>query len=98
VQHVKSPRAGKRSAIPESVFAQADAPHPDLGRVEQQVSDVDKVIAVTGFRPDVTSLSEVRLDLDPVLSSTRALAAEIDPSFHSCGDVLPARVQRAHPT
>jgi hypothetical protein len=66
--------------------------------VEQQVSDVDKVIAVTGFRPDVTSLSEVRLDLDPVLSSTRALAAEIDPSFHSCGDVLPARVQRAHPT
>jgi len=76
------------AAIPEPVSGQADAPHPDLG-VEQQVSDADEVIVVTGFCPDVSALSGVRLDLDPVLSSTRALAAEIDPSFHSCGDVSP---------
>ena len=55
----------------------------------QQVVDVDEVIAVTGFRPDLTILSEVRLDLDPVLSSPRALAPLIDPNVHSCGTVYP---------
>ena len=55
----------------------------------QQVVDVDEVIAVTGFRPDLTMLSEVRLDLDPVLSSPRALAPLIDPNVHSCGTVYP---------
>ena len=33
----------------------------------QQVTDVDEVIVVTGFRPDFGFLSEVRLDLDPTL-------------------------------
>jgi hypothetical protein len=55
----------------------------------QQVVDVDEVIAVTGFRPDLTILSEVRLDLDPVLSSPRILAPLIDPNVHSCGTVYP---------
>ena len=55
----------------------------------QQVADVDEVIAVTGFRPDLTMLGEVRLDLDPVLSSPRALAPLIDPNIHSCGTVYP---------
>jgi thioredoxin reductase len=55
----------------------------------QQVVDVDEVIAVTGFRPDLTILSQVRLDLDPVLSSPRALAPLIDPNVHSCGTVYP---------
>ena len=55
----------------------------------QQVVDVDEVIAVTGFRPDLTVLSEVRLDLDPVLSSPRVLAPLIDPNVHSCGTVYP---------
>jgi thioredoxin reductase len=54
-----------------------------------KVIDVDEVIVVTGFRPDHSFLSEVRLDLDPVLGSVRALADQIDPSFHSCGDVAP---------
>ena len=55
----------------------------------QQVVDVDEVIVVTGFRPDLTILSEVRLDLDPVLSSPRVLAPLIDPNVHSCGTVYP---------
>jgi thioredoxin reductase len=73
----------------ESVTAQADGRLTLASVNGQQVSDVDEVIVVTGFRPDLSFLSEVRLDLDPVLSSARALAGEIDPSFHSCGDVSP---------
>ncbi len=55
----------------------------------QRVVDVDEVIVVTGFRPDLAILSEVRLDLDPVLSSPRVLAPLIDPNVHSCGTVYP---------
>ena len=55
----------------------------------QQVADVDEVIVVTGFRPDLSMLSEVRLDLDPVLQAPRALAPLIDPNVHSCGTVYP---------
>lgn len=53
------------------------------------VEAVDEVITVTGFRPDLSWLSEVRLDLDPVLSSTTKLAPLIDPNVHSCGTVYP---------
>lgn len=55
----------------------------------QELSDVDEVIVVTGFRPDFGFLSEVRLDLDPALGSARVLAAQIHPDHHSCGDVAP---------
>jgi hypothetical protein len=55
----------------------------------QQVSDVDEIIAVTGFRPDFRFLSEVRLDLDPALGAARVLAGQIHPDHHSCGDVAP---------
>ena len=55
----------------------------------QQVSDVDEIIVVTGFRPDFSFLSEVRLDLDPALGAARALAEQIHPDHHSCGDVAP---------
>lgn len=55
----------------------------------QQVSDVDEVLVVTGFRPDLSFLSEVRLDLDPALGSPRVLADQIHPDHHSCGDVAP---------
>jgi thioredoxin reductase len=49
----------------------------------------DRVVSATGFRPDHTFVSELRLDLDPVLGSTRALAPLIDPNEHSCGTVPP---------
>ncbi|WP_134767810.1 NAD(P)-binding protein [Nocardioides sp. 1609] len=55
----------------------------------QHVTDVDEVIVVTGFRPDLTFLSEVRLDLDPALGAARVLAEQIHPDHHSCGDVAP---------
>ncbi len=54
-----------------------------------EVSGVDEVIVVTGFRPDLSFLSEVRLDLDPALCAPRVLAAQIHPDHHSCGDVSP---------
>lgn len=47
----------------------------------------DHVVVLTGFRPDLSFLSEIRLDLDPVLQAPRLLAAEVDPNLHSCGSV-----------
>ena len=55
----------------------------------QRVVDVDEVVVVTGFRPDLSFLSEVRLDLDPALQASRVLAEQIHPDHHSCGDVAP---------
>jgi len=73
----------------ESVITQADG-RLTIGSVNgQQVTDVDEVIVVTGFRPDFGFLSEVRLDLDPALGSARILAEQIHPDHHSCGDVAP---------
>ncbi|GAB3683853.1 NAD(P)-binding domain-containing protein [Saccharopolyspora tripterygii] len=50
---------------------------------------VDEVVVLTGFRPDLSWLSEVRLDLDPVLQAPTALAPLVDPNVHSCGTVYP---------
>jgi hypothetical protein len=55
----------------------------------QRVAGVHRVVAATGFRPDLSLLAEVRLDLDPGLEAPRALAPLIDPAFHSCGSVPP---------
>jgi hypothetical protein len=58
----------------------------------------DRIVSATGFRPDHAITSELRLDLDPVLGSTRALAPLIDPNEHSCGTVPPHGVDElAHP-
>ncbi len=56
---------------------------------DRSLEAVDEVIAATGFRPDWSMLSEVRLDLDPAVESPRALAPLIDPNVHSCGTVPP---------
>jgi thioredoxin reductase len=53
------------------------------------IGPVDEIIAATGFRPDWSILSEVRLDLDPAVQCPRALAPLIDPNVHSCGTVRP---------
>jgi len=55
----------------------------------RRVEGIDEVVVVTGFRPDLGWLSEVRLDLDPVLSAPTKLAPLIDPNVHSCGTVYP---------
>ncbi|MFC8536566.1 FAD-dependent oxidoreductase [Streptomyces sp. NPDC057249] len=59
---------------------------------------VDEVIALTGFRPDLTFLSEIRLGLDERLQAPTALAPLIDPNQHSCGTVYPhGHRELAHP-
>ncbi len=55
----------------------------------QIVEGVDEAIVLTGFRPDLDMLAEIRLDLDPVLQAPRQLAPLIDPNEHSCGTVYP---------
>jgi hypothetical protein len=64
----------------------------------QRVIAADRVIAATGYRPDHTIAGERRLDLDPILGSTRVLAPLIDPNLHSCGAVRPHGVDElTHP-
>ncbi|HEY0661946.1 MAG TPA: NAD(P)-binding domain-containing protein [Lysobacter sp.] len=50
---------------------------------------VDEVVAATGFRPDTSLLSELRISLDLGTQSPTALAPLIDPNQHSCGSVRP---------
>ncbi|UYM07693.1 NAD(P)-binding domain-containing protein [Solicola gregarius] len=73
--------------------ARALVPHGEQVDIEsfdgQRVERVDEIVAVTGMRPDLSYLSEIRLDLDPVLHSPKALAPLIDPNIHSCGTVYP---------
>lgn len=58
----------------------------------------DRVIVLTGFRPDLSFLSEMRVELDPVLQAPVRLAPEIDPNLHSCGSVSPhGAAELAHP-
>lgn len=56
---------------------------------DRALAPVDEIIAATGFRPDWSILSELRLDLDPAVQAPRALAPLIDPNQHSCGTVRP---------
>jgi hypothetical protein len=74
----------------------------DGGRVvlvsQQRRLVADLVVNATGFRPDHGIASELRLDLDPILGATRALAPLIDPNKHSCGTVPPHGVDElTHP-
>ena len=70
-----------------------DPDHPGSIRLTSTdgavVTGIDEVVVVTGFRPDLVWLGEVRLDLDPVLSAPTRLAPLIDPNEHSCGTVYP---------
>jgi thioredoxin reductase len=55
----------------------------------RRLDPADHVVVLTGFRPDLSFLSEMRLNLDPVLQAPAGLAGEIDPNLHSCGSVRP---------
>ena len=68
---------------------QTDAGVVLVGEDGRRLDPADGVVVLTGFRPDLSFLSEMRLDLDPVLQAPRALAPEIDPNLHSCGSVSP---------
>lgn len=47
----------------------------------------DRIVVLTGFRPDLSFLSEIRLDLDVRLQAPTRVATEVDPNIHSCGSV-----------
>ena len=47
----------------------------------------DHAVVLTGFRPDLSFLSELRLELDPTLQAPTRIAAEVDPNVHSCGSI-----------
>lgn len=53
------------------------------------IGPFDEIVAATGFRPDLSLLAELRVDLDPAVESPRTLAPLIDPNVHSCGSVPP---------
>ncbi|MCQ4207551.1 NAD(P)-binding domain-containing protein [Streptomyces longispororuber] len=55
----------------------------------RRLDPIDEVIVLTGFRPDLTFLSELRLNLDERLEAPVELAPLIDPNQHSCGTVYP---------
>lgn len=62
------------------------------------VAEVDEIIGSTGFRPDLSIVSELRLSVDPALESPAFLAPLIDPNVHSCGTVPPHGADElAHP-
>lgn len=59
---------------------------------------VDRIVVTTGFRPDLSFLRELRVELDPVVEAPPKLAPLIDPNLHSCGTVPPHGViELAHP-
>jgi thioredoxin reductase len=65
---------------------------------EREIGPVDEVIAVTGYRPDLEIVRELRLGLDSAVESPTELAPLIDPNIHSCGSVPPHGARElAHP-
>ncbi|WP_267242702.1 NAD(P)-binding domain-containing protein [Streptomyces sp. PR69] len=69
-----------------------------VGEDGRRLDPVDEVIVLTGFRPDLSFLSELRLGLDERLQAPVALAPLIDPNQHSCGTVYPhGHRELAHP-
>lgn len=76
------------------VFAglEIEAIHRKSGKLivqsdSRRLPPVDRIIAATGFRPNLRLLAELRTSLDPVTQSPTRLAPLIDPNVHSCGSV-----------
>jgi hypothetical protein len=64
----------------------------------RELDPADAVVVLTGFRPDLSFLTEMRLELDPVLQAPVRVAPVIDPNIHSCGTATPTRAaDLAHP-
>ncbi|GAA2097439.1 NAD(P)-binding domain-containing protein [Streptomyces albiaxialis] len=64
----------------------------------RRLGPVDEIIALTGLRPDLSFLDELRLGLDARLQAPVAVAPLIDPNVHSCGTVYPHGAKElAHP-
>src|SRR5690606_21932034 len=64
----------------------------------RQLDPAARVFVATGFRPDLSFLSEIRLDLDVRLQAPARVAVEVDPNVHSCGSVrATGAIELAHP-
>jgi hypothetical protein len=64
----------------------------------RELGPFERVVATTGFRPDLAPLRELRVRLDDTLEAPPALAPFIDPNVHSCGTVPPHGARElAHP-
>lgn len=64
----------------------------------RSLAPADQVIVLTGFRPDLSILSEVRLEIDPRLQAPARVATEVDPNLHSCGSIrATGAADLAHP-
>jgi len=69
-----------------------------VGEDGRAIPAADMVVALTGFRPNLSILSELRLALDPVLQAPVKMASQIDPNVHTCGSVPPHGVaELSHP-
>jgi hypothetical protein len=69
-----------------------------VGEDGRRLEPVDEVIVLTGLRPDLSFLDELRLGLDERLQAPVALAPLIDPNQHSCGTVYPhGHKELSHP-
>ncbi|MEU5062609.1 NAD(P)-binding domain-containing protein [Streptomyces virginiae] len=82
----------------DTVETTADGRAALVGEDGRRLDPVDEVIVLTGFRPDLSFLGELRLGLDERLQAPVELAPLIDPNQHSCGTVYPHGVNElAHP-
>ncbi|MFH9264871.1 NAD(P)-binding domain-containing protein [Streptomyces sp. NPDC017546] len=73
----------------EAIERDADGRLVLVGEDGRRLDPVDEVIVLTGLRPDLGFLDELRLGLDERLQAPTELAPLIDPNQHSCGTVYP---------
>jgi hypothetical protein len=70
----------------------------DQAGAAREIGPFDQVVALTGFRPDHSLTSELRVSFDSTVEAPPALAPLIDPNLHSCGTVRPhGAADLAHP-
>ena len=70
----------------------------DVGGAGRIIGPIDRIVACTGQRPDLSLTRELRVEFDPWLESARTLGPMIDPNLHSCGSVPPhGHRELAHP-
>ncbi|WP_326707079.1 NAD(P)-binding domain-containing protein [Streptomyces cyaneofuscatus] len=73
----------------EAVERDTDGRLTLVGEDGRRLDAVDELIVLTGFRPDLSFVNELRLNLDERLQAPAELAPLIDPNQHSCGTVYP---------
>ena len=92
----------KRGVVRQEVLRIGEVRTTDMGVFlrddSRELGPFDEIIAVTGSRPDLSLLRELRISLDDILEAPPALAPLIDPNVHSCGTVPPHGARElAHP-